>query len=60
MKAKRKNEPVGTLKRKDKPGMDAVQPNEPMGNASKPVSFHPLRLDKAVAALLKVKPPAKE
>jgi hypothetical protein len=29
------------------------------GNASKPLSFHPLRTDAAVAALLKVKPPTK-
>ena len=30
-----------------------------MGNASKPLSFHPLKLETAVAALLRVKPPAK-
>jgi hypothetical protein len=29
------------------------------GNAAKPVSFHPLKVDAAVAALLKVKPEPK-
>jgi hypothetical protein len=29
------------------------------GNASKPVSFHPSKTEAVLAALLKVKPPAK-
>jgi hypothetical protein len=29
------------------------------GPASKPISLHPLKLEAAVSALLKVKPPAK-
>jgi hypothetical protein len=29
------------------------------GNAAKPVSFHPLKMDAVVAALLKVKPEPK-
>lgn len=29
------------------------------GNAAKPISFHPLKVEDAVAALLKVKPPVK-
>jgi len=36
-----------------------IDPKEPVGNASKPISLYPLRLDAAVAALLKVKPPVK-
>jgi hypothetical protein len=30
-----------------------------LGNAAKPINFYPLPVDAAVAALLKVKPPAK-
>jgi hypothetical protein len=36
-----------------------IDPKAPMGNASKPISLHPLKLDEAVAALLKVKPQVK-
>jgi hypothetical protein len=36
-----------------------IDPKEPIGNASKPLSLHPLKLDAAVAALLKVKPQIK-
>jgi len=50
---KRKNESVGVLARKDRPSMK-------IGNASRPISLHPLKLDAAVAALLKVKPEHKK
>jgi hypothetical protein len=30
------------------------------GNAAKPISFHPLKVNEAVAALLKVKPEPKK
>jgi hypothetical protein len=33
--------------------------NEEHGSAAKPLSFHPLKFETAVSALLKVKPPAK-
>jgi len=36
-----------------------IDPKEPVGPASKPFSLHPLKLDEAVAALLKVKPTVK-
>lgn len=51
--AKRKNGSVGALVQKGKPSMK-------MGNASKPISLHPLKFDAAVAALLKVKPQSKK
>jgi hypothetical protein len=33
--------------------------NDATGNAAKPISLHPLKLDAAMAALLKVKPELK-
>jgi hypothetical protein len=34
--------------------------DERRGNAAKPISFHPLKVDAVVAALLKVKPEPKK